>query len=99
MWVFFQSFFGLSMTYLLRVVVIKFVLFTAILALLLVCIPYVAEKINAYAMENFGDNVWFDVLPTGAAWFMSLLRFDIGLPMLFSAMFVKFCIRRIPGFG
>lgn len=98
MWPFLQAFLGSSASYFLRAVVIKFVMFTAIAALVLAVVPYIAEKINSFAISNLGND-FVSLLPSGAIWFFALFRFDIGLPMIFSAMFVRFAIRRIPGIG
>ncbi|ENC2061862.1 DUF2523 domain-containing protein, partial [Escherichia coli] len=41
----------------------------------------------------------FSELPSSVLWFLNLMSFDVVLPMMVSAMFTRFFIRRIPFFN
>ncbi|HEL8026001.1 TPA: DUF2523 domain-containing protein, partial [Escherichia coli] len=38
----------------------------------------------------------FNSLPSSVLWFLNLFSFDVALPVVVSAMFTRFFIRRIP---
>ena len=40
-----------------------------------------------------------DTLPSGIVYFLGVMRFDVGLPLILGAMLSKFIIRRLPIIG
>lgn len=83
--------------YVLRTVVIKFVVFGALFAIVtgFVTVMQAAGIFpNASALSgafgNIGSGMWY---------FLDLFRFDVGIPMILSAYGARFLIRRIPFIG
>lgn len=83
--------------YILRGVVIKFIVFSALLVIVtgFVAVLQAAGILpNASALAGafggVGEGMWY---------FLDLLRFDVGIPMILSAYGARFVIRRIPFIG
>jgi hypothetical protein len=38
-------------------------------------------------------------LPQGALWLMTVLRFNVGIPLVLGALAARFLVRRLPVFG
>ena len=72
---------------------------------------YVPKKVFELMMAALGDflknlpvpdffnNVSWGVLDSGVAWFASVAQFEIGIPMVFGALLLRFLLRRIPLIG
>ncbi len=81
-----------------REIVVKFVVFAAIVLLVVELMPLVF----AYAAPFVGVTnltAAFAALPAGIWWGVDLFRLDIGVPLLISAYVARFLIRRLPVVG
>lgn len=81
-----------------REVLVKFVIFAALFALLAVLMPLLVGHLAGF-VELAPINSAIANIPSGVVFFMRLLRFDIGLPLVVSAIVSRFLIRRIPVIG
>jgi len=86
---------GLLFTWLLRSVVIKFALFTAMYVLVTAVIGYISAKLPTTADLNSALGGW----TSGMWYFADLTMWTQFFPGLISAMILRFAIRRIPGLG
>lgn len=84
-------------TWLLRDVVIRFVLFSAILAGFTLVMGWLLGQLEGFSPQAVKDA--FAGLPAGIKYFLVLFQFDVGIPMLLSAMVTRFVIRRLPMIG
>lgn len=81
-----------------REVVVKFVIFTALFALLaflipkaiLIVSPWVNSSGLTSAFSGLGSGVWF---------FLDFFQLGFGVPLLLSAAVTRFLIRRMPVIG
>lgn len=81
-----------------REVVVKFVVFSAVFALVAYFAPKAVAIIQPFigggslssAFAGLGSNVWF---------FLDFFRLDLGAPLLISAFIARFLIRRLPVIG
>ncbi len=91
------SAFNAALGWLVRGVVIKFVILSA----LYYVVTWIAETVLAQLDISplTGLQTVIDGIPTGVLWFASKLRFDVGLPLILGAMLTKFIIRRLPIIG
>jgi hypothetical protein len=82
----------------LRQVVVKFVVIGAVYALLVILVPmavgYVAPFIGASSLTSL-----FAAVPDGVYFFLYFFRLDVGLPLTISAFIAGFLIRRLPLIG
>ncbi len=92
------AFLGLMVTWLLRAVVIKFIVMAAVVALLVELVPVVAGLIAPF-IGTSGLTSAFSSIPAGVWWFLDFCRLDIGVPALLAAWVTRFIIRRIPFIG
>lgn len=85
-------------SFLLREVVIKFVILAAIFGALTVLGPlvtsYLAEGVSGTSLTNA-----FASLPSGLWYFMDWFRVGFGLPLVIAAFGTRFLIRRVPLIG
>lgn len=83
--------------WLLRGVVIKFLILTGIYYV----ITWIAEAVlNQLDISPLtGLQSVLDALPVGVLWFLGIFRLDVGFPLVLGAMLTKFIIRRIPVIG
>lgn len=89
---------GAFLTFLLRQVVVKFVMIMAIAAAVMLLWPIIKELADTFLNFSAIDSA-LGGLPSGVWYFMQLARVDIGLPMVFGAYVTRFIIRRIPVVG
>lgn len=89
------SAFNAVLAYLLRGAVLKFVLFTTLFLAVKELFSVVADR-----LPQSGDIAGlFNLLPDGMWFFLYYFKADIGIPLVFSAMFTRFIIRRLPVIG
>jgi hypothetical protein len=85
-------------SWLLREILIKFLVFTAVFALIALLVPFVVGWLaNFIGIGNL--TVAFDVLPAGIWYFLDLFRLDFGVPFVISSFVSRFLIRRLPVIG
>lgn len=81
-----------------RTIVIKFVILTAIFALLAMLVPmaigFIAPHIGVSSL-----NAAFGGVDSGVWWFLDFFALDYGLPLMISAAVARFLIRRLPVIG
>ena len=87
-----------ALTWIFREIVVKFLVFAAILALILLLWPIVKTIADPFVNFDAINNA-LGGMPAGVWYFLSLFRIDIGLPMVVSAFVARFVIRRIPVVG
>jgi len=60
-----------------------------------------ATVINAIPVPDFLSNLGaaWSALGPGTMYFLDVIQFDVGFPMLLSAYFLRFVIRRLPVVG
>lgn len=81
-----------------REVVLKFVVFGVLFALLTLLMPLVIAQITQFVdVQNINSAI--ANVPTGVLFFARLFRFDVGIPLVISAFVSRFLIRRIPVVG
>jgi hypothetical protein len=85
-------------SWLLREVIIKFVIFTAMVCLISFLVPYAVEYVKPFLVGQALTSA-FDNLPSGIWYFLDYFRVDFGLPVLISAYIARFMIRRLPIIG
>ena len=92
------SAFGGLMTWLVRVVVVKFLVFGL---LLMVTTEFVSFLVEQLGENNPVDGVQgaLSSLPSAALYFIGVLRLDVGIPLIFAAYGAAFAIRRLPIVG
>lgn len=84
-----------AVTWLLREVVIKFVIMGAVYLVITELAPVGLGLISGFL--NVGVlNSAFSGLPPGVWWFLDFTRLDYGLPLIMSAAVAAFLFRRIP---
>jgi len=81
-----------------RGAVVKFVVLSAIFALLAILIPKAIELIAPHlGVQNL--SAAFGGLDSGIWWFIDFFAIDFGLPLMISAHVTRFLIRRLPVIG
>lgn len=85
-------------TWLLREVVIKFAVFTAIFAVVALLVPYAVSYLGNFISSSALTSA-FAAIPSGVWWFLDLFRIDYGVPLAISATIARFLIRRLPVIG
>lgn len=85
-------------SWLLREVVVKFVVFSALFAVVSFLVPYAIEFLGALVDAGGLTNAFAGITP-GMWYFLDLFRLDIGLPLCISALCSGFLIRRLPVIG
>lgn len=81
-----------------RTVVIKFVVLTAIFAVLAVVIPVAINLISPFIGVSSLTGA-FAGIPSGMWWFLDLFNLSYGVPLLIAAFVTRFLIRRLPVIG
>lgn len=81
-----------------RQVLIKFVVFTAIVLVVGFLVPFVIEFLGS-KIGTGGLTSAFSYLPAGIWYFLDYFDVGWGLPMMISAWVSRFLIRRLPVIG
>lgn len=81
-----------------RTVVIKFVILTAVFAVMAIVIPKAIELIAPF-LGVTSLNTAFGGVGSGVWYFLDFFALDYGLPLLISAAVTRFLIRRLPIIG
>ncbi len=92
MWAILLSAVNTLIAWIFRAVVIKFVIFTAVYLCISEVLPLITERLPVVS----DISSLFNSLPSSVLWFLNLFSFDVALPVVVSAMFTRFFIRRIP---
>jgi hypothetical protein len=93
-----QQIFFIIVSWIVREVVVKFLIIAAIYAALVLLVPMVVGFITPY-ISTAGLNSAFGAVPDGVYFFFYYMRLDVGLPLLISASIASFLIRRLPVVG
>lgn len=97
MWSLLLNFLNYAMGKVFRALVIKFVVYSVIIAVVAGLAAFIFEQVlnvNFLGLKNMIGG-----LPDGLLFFMVYFQFHIGLPLVFGAAIAKFTIRRIPVIG
>lgn len=86
------------LTFLVREVLVKFVILTAIYAAMAVFVPVALGYIGPW-IGTGSLNSSFTGLQSGIWWFLDAFNLGYGLPLLLSAQITAFVIRRLPFIG
>lgn len=85
-------------TWIFRAVVIKFVVFTAIFALVAFLVPKVVGYLGSFINPG-GLTSAFSAVSPGVWFFLDFFQLSYGVPLLISAWVARFLIRRLPVIG
>lgn len=89
------SAFNSAFAYLLRTVIIKFVVFSAIFLV----VKELFSALTSILPTSIDIQQLFDALPDSAWYFLNLFQITVGVTSVISAYFTRFIIRRIPFIG
>jgi hypothetical protein len=81
-----------------REVVIKFMVLSAVFAIVAVLVPVAISLIGPFVNTATLSNA-FAGLPAGIWFFLDFFNLGFGLPLLISAWITRFLIRRLPVIG
>lgn len=84
--------------FLLREIIVKFTVFTAVFALLALLVPKAIELLAPY-ISTGALNSAFTGLPAGVWFWLDAFQLPYGVPLLISAWVARFLIRRLPVIG
>ena len=87
-----------AISFILRGVVVKFVMLTAVFGLMAFVIPK-AIQIVSPALGVTGLSNSFSGLPSGVWWVLDAFSLGYGIPLILSAFIARFLIRRLPVIG
>lgn len=87
-----------AFAWLFRVVIVKFLLMSAVWLLITEFMPFIFELLSVF-IDTSALSSSFSSIPAGVWFFLDFFALDIGLPLLISAHVSRFLIRRIPGIG
>lgn len=87
-----------ALAFILRKVVVSFVIFAALETLLLYLMPKLLEMVAGYTGTSELTSMW-SYLPDAAFWWLRVGGLDTGLPTVISAVVTRFLIRRLPVIG
>ncbi len=91
------SAFNAALGWLIRGVVIKFVILSAIYYVVTWIANEVLGALDIAPLTGLQGVV--NSLPAGIMYFLGVFRVDVGLPLILGAMLTKFIIRRLPIIG
>ena len=86
------------LNFLFREVAVKFIILTAVFAVLAVVVPKAIELVLPH-IGITSLNTVFNGLGGGVWFFIDFFALDYGLPLLISAAVARFLIRRLPFIG
>jgi hypothetical protein len=95
---FFLGLFAPVVSFLLREVVVKFFVFTAVMALVVFFVPYAIGYLGDF-VSSAGFDSAFGMLSPNIWYFLDFFALDRGIPLLISAYVSWFLIRRLPFIG
>lgn len=81
--------------FLFRTIAVKFVVFTAIYLVVSEFVPFISGKLPDVTYIN----KLFEALPDSVIYFINVFALDECIPILVSASFTRFFIRRLPVIG
>lgn len=81
-----------------RTVVIKFVVLSACVAVVTFLVPVVISKVGPFILPTSLTSAFSSVTP-GMWFFLDVMGFNYGLPLVIAAMVSRFLIRRLPVIG
>ena len=85
-------------TWIFRDIVIKFLVFSAIFALVALLVPYAVQYLGGFISKGGLENSFSQIGP-GVWWFLDCFNITSGLPLIISAYVSRFMIRRLPVIG
>ena len=85
-------------TWIFRDLVIKFVIFTAMFAVIAFFVPYAVQWLAGFIGVG-GLNSAFSAVDPGVWWWLDAFNAVAGIPLLISAYVSRFLIRRLPVIG
>lgn len=85
-------------TWLLREVILKFVIFTVLFAVVAFLVPYAVAQLGPF-IGTGGLSSAFGAMGPGVWWWLDAFNVTAGLPLLISAFVARFLIRRLPVIG
>ena len=85
-------------SYLLKTVIIKFLVLTAVYIVAAAMLPLAIKYITPFANTSGLANA-FASLPPSVTYFLNAFSLDFGIPLCLSALVARFLIRRIPLIG
>lgn len=91
------SAFAAAFNWLIRGVVVKFLVFTALAYIIGYIIEFMLTKVDLASIGGIGSLV--SALPTGLLYYVGVFKLDVGIPMIIAAYFIRFGIRRLPIIG
>ena len=91
------SLFNSLLGWIFRLSTIKFVVFGALALVLGPLMALIMGLIDAAGVADIGSI--FSALPNDVVFYLAVFRLDVGIPIIVSAMLVKFFIRRLPIVG
>ena len=85
-------------SFILRDVVLKFVVFTSVFALVVFFVPYAVGYLAPYLGTSSLTSA-FGALAPGVWWFLDMFNISYGVPTVIAAFVARFLIRRLPVIG
>ena len=86
------------LTWVFREVVVKFIVFAALFALVAFLVPKAVGYLGGF-LGTGGLTSVFSAIPSGIWYFLDMAQIGYGLPLVISAYVSRFLIRRLPVIG